>query len=143
MYFEKQDVGKLQGCFYFGNGINHNLSQVQRIQDGGLSNLRLLSFHSEDKEILHVINNIKCICSLAAHTLSLKCFMIDLKQFSWGEMRFQTWDDMSLETCGNLLTNAYLWKSLLKLQVLQLRGCSFLNQLPKEMFSITTLIELD
>ena len=79
MYSEKQDVGKLQGCFYFGNGINHNLSQVQQIQDGGLSYLRLLSFHSKDKEISHVINNIECICSLAAHSLSLKCFMIDLE----------------------------------------------------------------
>jgi hypothetical protein len=100
-------VGKLQGCFYFGNGISHNLSQVQQSQDGGLSYLRMLRYRSEDREISHVINNMDCICSLAAHALNLKCFMIDLQPLTWGEMRLRTWDDMSLETCGNLLTNAH------------------------------------
>jgi hypothetical protein len=136
-------VEKLQGCFYFGNGISPNLSQVRQIQDGGLSYLRMLRYRSEEREISHVINNMDCICSLAAHTLNLKCFIIDLAPLTGVEMGLITWDDMSLETCANLLTNAHLWKSFQKLQVLQLGGCFIPNQIPKELFSITTLMELD
>ena len=97
-------------------------------------------------KISHVINNIKCICSLVAHAFNLKCFMIDLNLLTWPSssgLRLGTWDDKSLETCGNLLTNANLWNSFVKLQVLQFRGCSFMDQLPKEIFSITTLLEVD
>jgi leucine-rich repeat protein SHOC2 len=143
MYSLKQDVGKLQGCFYFGNGISHNLSRVQQIQDGGLHALRMLRYRSEDMEISHVINNMDCICSLATHALNLKCFMIDLKPLTQVETSLRTWDDTSLETCGNLLTNAHLWKSFVKLQVLQLRRCSFLTLFPKEIIFIATLMEID
>ena len=135
---KKQDVGKLQGCFYFGNGISHKLSQVRQIQDGDMSSLsylRLLSFHSKDMEISNIINNIDNICSLAARSVNLKCFMVELDSLPW--------DEMSLATCRNLLTNAHLWKSFAKLQVLQLRNCLFLNLIPKEIFSITTLMEVE
>jgi hypothetical protein len=131
-------MGRLQGCFYFGNGKSHNLSQVRQNQNGDmsyLSNLRLLRFHNKNMEISNVINNIDCICSLAARSFNLKCFMVDLYPLPG--------DEMSLETCRNLLTNANLWKSFAKLQVLQLRGCSFLTQIPKQMFLITTLVEVD
>jgi Leucine-rich repeat (LRR) protein len=93
-------------------------------------------------DISNIINNMECICTLATRSFNLKCFMIDLDSTRYGENNMSTWDK-SLGTCAKLLTNACLWQYFGTLQVLQLRGRQFLNQIPKEMFSITTLMEVD
>ncbi|XP_073396597.1 uncharacterized protein [Physcomitrium patens] len=123
---------KLEGLFY--NNIHKNI--ISELRSDSFSSLQFLSCTIGDFAPNIVIRIISIFFVLIKHSLSLKCFLLDMPE----EKKLPR---ESTNKALQMLHDINVWKKLESLNILQLRNYSFIETFPHSIFRIPTLLELD
>ncbi|XP_073396919.1 uncharacterized protein [Physcomitrium patens] len=123
---------KLEGLFY--NNVNNNI--ISKIRSDSFSSLQFLSCTIGDFAPNIIIRILSIFFVLIKHSLSLKCFLLDMP-------KKKKLPRESTNKALQMLHDIDVWKKLESLNILQLRNCSFIEIFPNSFFRIATLLELD